>query len=78
MLYDINLDSWGWNRLPGEGRLTYLKRIISCKHHILTKNAGYVDINPIGMIRFNKIIKNCPDTYYFSFTAGYINERTTR
>jgi hypothetical protein len=66
----MNVESWGWNRKEGEGRIEYLKRIRNCDYHSEVCDTAFADMNPNGNIKVRDKIETLPHVYYFSITHG--------
>lgn len=71
VFYDLNAESFNWNRLDNETRLEYVKRINQDKFLKETKDVAFYDLCPSGAQKLNTTLKTNPQTYYFSITAGF-------
>ncbi len=73
LIYNFDLDHWGFARQPGESLLDYLQRVSQSKFFKGKDNACYT-LTLQGAQADNAVWKTYPDTYYFS----YITEQTNR
>jgi hypothetical protein len=71
ILYDMNVESWGWNRRENDGRIDHFKRIMNDQFSLESKDLSFNDLNPVGLIKLNSVVGCEPSTYYFSITAGF-------
>eukprot|EP00343_Euplotes_focardii_P000253 CAMPEP_0205799742 /NCGR_PEP_ID=MMETSP0205-20121125/1146_1 /ASSEMBLY_ACC=CAM_ASM_000278 /TAXON_ID=36767 /ORGANISM="Euplotes focardii, Strain TN1" /LENGTH=263 /DNA_ID=CAMNT_0053061625 /DNA_START=720 /DNA_END=1508 /DNA_ORIENTATION=- len=74
IMYDINVEHFGWNRNSDEGLLQYIKRVWSDDYLEQIDNNAFSDMNFDKGMKINDLCKPLGDTYYFSYTTG-INEK---
>lgn len=53
IFYDMNAETWGWNREDGEGRWAHYKRLRDTHFNLEEKDISFVDLNPGGLIKLN-------------------------
>jgi hypothetical protein len=54
ILYDQNVESWGWNRGHSESRLGHLLRLLRSDYYESTKDHAMPDLAPCGTIRLSE------------------------
>jgi triacylglycerol lipase len=73
VIYNFDLDQWGFDRLQGETLADYLQRVSESGFATGTDNALY-SLSLQGAYADNAVWKTYPDTNYFS----YVTEQTFR
>ncbi len=72
------MESWDWNRRPGESVYQHFLRILYDKYPIESKDLSFSDLNPEGLMKLNSLIGCEPNTYYFSITTGFKRNVTSQ
>ena len=70
IFYDMNVESWGWNRKEGESVFEHYERIMESDYQQTVCDTAVNDMNPVGNIKVHDKIRTESDTFYFSITNG--------
>ena len=76
MFYEQNVESWGWNRLDSESRLSYFFRLWNDDFYINNQNHAIRDLGYSESSKLNDEFETHEKTYYFSITFGYRNNKS--
>lgn len=70
IMYDVNLEHFGWNRGKEENSVEYIKRVWRDDYLQAIDNNAFSDMNFKKSMEMNDTCKPQEGTYYFSYTTG--------
>lgn len=70
IMYDVNVEHFGWNRDPHETAMEYIKRVWNDDYLETVQNNAFHDMSFERCMDLNDVCLPIDSCYYFSYTTG--------